>query len=166
MNCNADTMVWLYSSLVCPHLEYTCTIWSPHAGRAIAKMENVQKFGLRVASLNWSVSYIKDLVVDLGFPTLERRKILLKLCHLYKTIHKQCYFPPGLVNFKEISSYYTRSTNSLYLQQPFAHTTSYLHLFIPHSISIWNSLPNDIVNSSSFTSLKSKLSTYKFIYVL
>ena len=73
MNCNTDTMkMRLYTYLVHSHLEYTCAIWSPHAGGAITKLESVQNFGLSVASHKWSACY-KDLVVELSIPTLERK---------------------------------------------------------------------------------------------
>ena len=34
--------------------------------------------------------------------------------------------------------------------QPFARTNSYLYSFVPNTVSHWNSLPQELVNASSF----------------
>ena len=54
----------------------------------------------------------------------------------------------------------THTTHPLLLFQPFAHTDSYRHAFVPRSISVWNSLPNCLVSLSSFTTFKRSLSLY------
>ena len=48
-----------------------------------------------------------------------------------------------------------RCSHQLELQVPFARTNSYFYSFVPHTSSLWNSLPKDIINlSTSYHSFK------------
>ena len=66
-------------------------------------------------------------------PTLNDRRLYLKLATMYKIIHDLLVFPPVFV-----------------------------YSFVPHSISLWNSSPNSITNAHSFTSFKSQLNTHLY----
>ena len=46
-------MVKLYTTIIRPHLEYACTVWSPYLQKDIQTLENVQKFCFQ--SLHWPV---------------------------------------------------------------------------------------------------------------
>ena len=48
----------------------------------------------------------------------------------------------------------------LTLQQPFARTQSYYHSFVPHTISIWNTLPYEVTSASSCTVFKHLLQSH------
>ena len=54
----------------------------------------------------------------------------------------------------------TRHVHSLCLQQPFAHTNSYLYSFVPHAISVWNSLPQELVTAPSLQAFKTNFRNY------
>ena len=155
---NVDTVVQLYVSLVRPHLEYACPVWSPHTAKDIHELERVQKFAGRMATRNWNLSY-SELQSIVNLPTLERRRLELKLSHLFKIVYNLCFFPNYIIKAREqtrtVSS--TRSVHSLCLQQPFAHTNSYNYSFVPHAISIWNSLPQELVTAPSLKTFKTKL---------
>ena len=51
-------------SLVHPHVEYICSMWSPYTSKDIAMFENVQKFARKMATHNWGTSYEELLTVD------------------------------------------------------------------------------------------------------
>ena len=85
----------------------------------------------------------------LDLPSLAQRRLHTRLCYVYKIVHGLLYFPPDVV---VTSSALTHNPRSHLLYQPFAHTNSYLHSFIPNSISNWNTLPDYVVSSPSFTS--------------
>ena len=110
---------------------------------------------------NWSAG-LSDITNHLSIPSLQARRSELKLCLLYRIVHKLCYFPPTLINPREHISYNLRTSNRLLLNRPSAHTNAYMCSFIPSSISEWNSLPDDIVNAPTFNSFKSKLKVYLF----
>ena len=74
-----------------PRLEYACSdVWSPHSSGAVARIESVQKLGLRIVSGGWNAEY-SDLLAEFQIPTLERRRSELSLCLLYK-ISKSLFF--------------------------------------------------------------------------
>ena len=50
-------MVKLYTTIICPHLEYACTVWSPYLQKDIQSLENIQKFALRVSTIQWTADY-------------------------------------------------------------------------------------------------------------
>ena len=150
---STDTLTQLYVSLVHPHLEYVCLVWAPHTAKDIHAIESMQ-----LAMHNWNASY-HDLLLLTELPTLERRRLELKLGQLFKIIHNLCYFSEEIVNFREQTS---RSLHPLYLHQPRAHTNSFHYSFVPHTCSLWNSLPFNIVNASPFSNFKCKIRNYSF----
>ena len=157
-----DTIRQLYISLVRPHLEYACHVWAPHTSRDTNALESVQKFACRMMSHRWSSATYEDLLTITNLPTLERRRLELKLCHLFKIIHNLVYFPSNLIVYRERPHYHFRSSHDHYLSQPFARTNSYFYSFVPHTISIWNRLPTDIVSLPSVNSFKSHIRGYNF----
>ena len=138
-------LLQLYLSLVRPHLEYRSQVWDPHLQKDINQLEGVQKFGLRICARQWDLSY-DELLSNFGVPTLNDRRLYLKLTTMFKIIHDLLVFPPVFVHRS------TRANvNSNTFIQPFAHTNSFLYSFVPHSISLWNSLPNSVTNAHSLT---------------
>ena len=77
------TLFNLYITLVRLHLEYACEIWNPHLKRDINKVEQLQKFGLRMCTRRWSSDYL-DLLLLFSIPTLGDRRLYLSLCTMYK----------------------------------------------------------------------------------
>ena len=149
-----DTLKQLYLSLVRPHLEYACQVWDPHLIKDRKMLEDVQKFGCRLAAHQWDIGY-QELLEMFDIQTLEQRRLHLKLGLMFKIIHRLCYFP----SFPEIRDNLPnlRATHSLQLVPPFARTNTYKNLFFPQTISVWNSLPNDYVTSSTYSSFMKQL---------
>ena len=146
-NVNQDVLKQLYLSLVRPHLEYGCHVWNPHLEKDKKALENVQKFACRIATAHWDESY--DNLLDLAnLPPLHERRIHARLGLLYKIIYKLSYFPEGTFKFRG-NSLPNRCSHQLELQVPFARTNSYFYSFVPHTTSLWNSLPKDTINLST-----------------
>ena len=159
-DCNPSTILQLYTALVRPHMEYACSVWAPYTARDIGALESVQKFACRMATHNWTSNY-QELLSLTDLPTLERRRMELQLNHLFKIVYNLCYFPEGLVTVRECPRYNTRTTHSLTLHQPFAHTSNYFNSFLPHTVSLWNKLPEEIVFSTSLKSFKLQLRQFQ-----
>ena len=131
--CDSGSLLKLYISLVRPHLEYACPVWAPHSHKDIHLIERVQMFGVKIISGEWNA----DCLDQFGLVTLERRRLDLSLCLLYKYVNSMCYFPEGLISKRCNSSYNIRVKHPLLLEQPFARTNSHLYSFIPHTISLF-----------------------------
>ena len=116
-----ETLKQLYLSLVRPHIEYGCQVWDPHLAKDKKALEDVQKFGLRLAFHRWDASYNELLVFDL--PSHEDRRLHLKLGLLFKIVHGLCYYPD--VPPFGVQPYSYRSNLSYQLVCPTAHTNAY-----------------------------------------
>ena len=67
--------------------------------------ERVQMFGVKIISGEWNAAY-HDCLDQFGLVTLERRRLDLSLCLLYrKYVNSMCYFPEGLISRRCNSSY-------------------------------------------------------------
>ena len=145
-----------YLSLVRPHLDYATSIWSPYTNKDKTLLENVQKFALRMATRCWDSSY-QDLLELVNLPTLEHRRLEARLCLLYRIIHNLCYFDNSVFALSMFCSH--RRFHPLFLKHahPFAHTKSYFYSFVPHTITLWNSLNTTTVTTPSLATFRNSL---------
>ena len=150
------TLLQLYRSLVRPHLDYTAPVWDPHLQHDIQLLEGVQKFACRMCSKTWKTGYEK-LLSTLQLSSLSNWRLFLKLCTIFKVLHRLCYFPQNVFSARETRSHVCRP---LMLTHLFARTNSYFYSFVPHSILQWNNLPEHVVSSSSMHSFKESLMHY------
>ena len=150
-HADSEAIRQLYISLVRPHLEYGYTVWDPHTHKNKEALEKVQKFACRMATKRWDAGY-DELLDLLNLPSLMYRRTHLKLCQLYKIIHGLCYFPDDIFTYWINST--CRNVNSMSLLHPFAHTNAYYYSFVPHTITLWNSLSTNQVTSVSLSSFK------------
>ena len=84
-HASSPTLLRLYISFIRPHLEYASIVWSPSLKGEIDKLEEVQKFALRVCLKSWDKNY-DDLLLNSELPSLQKRRVLASLCHLYKIL--------------------------------------------------------------------------------
>ena len=139
----------LYNILVCTHLEYASPLWDPYLIKDIAKLESVQKFALKLCSKQWDMDY-QDLIELMQLPTLEYRRLYLKLCTLYKIIHGHFYFPQDI-----FLPNLTRCALPYQLQQIYARTNAFRSSFVINSVSLWNNLPQEALHAQTIHSFKS-----------
>ena len=122
-SANQDTLKQLYTSLVRP-------VWDPHLIKDKKLLEDVQKFGCKLAAHQWDTGY-QELLDLFELPSLEQRRLHLKLGLMFKIIHRLCYFP-------DVPEFHTnipdlRSRHPLQLEPPFAHSNAYKLSFFPHT---------------------------------
>ena len=91
-------------------------------------------------------------------PTLENRRLYLKLCSLYKIIYGHFYFPPYVFTAQPSRT----PLVSPLLNQPHARTNYYQSSFVPSTISVWNNLPHTAL--TAHTSQSFKAHTYSTHY--
>jgi len=75
----------LYTTLVRPHLEYAAPVWDSSTANNINKLEDNQKFALRICTRQWNIGY-QDLPKLTNCPILWNRRLYLKMCIPYNII--------------------------------------------------------------------------------
>ena len=64
---------------------------------------------------------------------------------LYKIIHNLCYFLSHIITPRPNVS--QRTDRRLLIHQPFARTNTFMYSFVPRSVRVWKSLPEQIVTA-------------------
>ena len=82
----------LYLSLVRPCLEYASQVWDPYLLKDIKKIEDVQKFALRICCGQHQESY-ENLLDMFQIPTLANRRLYLSLCMFFSIVNEYVYLP-------------------------------------------------------------------------
>jgi len=113
----------------------------------------LQKFACKLASHQWDSSYL-DLLQLYQLPSLEERKLHLKLGLMFKIIHNLCYYP-DIPCFRD--NIHRRAAHAIQFKAPFAHTNVYYFAYSPHTMSVWNSLDSECVTSSTYSSFTNHL---------
>ena len=162
--CDSKSLKQMYISLVRPHLEYAAQVWDPHLQQNIDDIERVQKFALRICSKEWGKEYT-ELLDNFKLPTLQNRRLYLKICHLYKIIHGLCYFSSDIII---PNTTLTHSTRSLILNHYFTRTNSFYNSFMPSSVRLWNLLPEYSITTPNFTLFKQSIKclNYKIVTLI
>jgi hypothetical protein len=106
--------------------------------------ESVQKFALGMCLKRWSSSY-NDLLHASEIPGLADKRKFLSLMYFYKAINGHIITPDNIIVTCYCSHNIRSSTQTTYLR-PFAHSNMYHNSFFQSTISLWNSLPQDIVS--------------------
>ena len=99
----------------------------------------------------WDLGY-QELLHLTQIPTLENRRVYLKLCTLFKIIHGLFSFTPDV--FMPQPRRHDHNYNLPLLYQPYAHTNAFQSSFVPSTISIWNRLPHDALIAPSLRTFK------------
>ena len=131
----------------------TCPVWAPHSHKDILNAFKCVK----IISGEWNAAY-HDYLDQFGLVTLERRRIDLSLCLLYKYVNSMCYFPEGLISRRCNSSYniFVLNIHCCSINHLLEQILIVIHSFLTRSLSGTLFLP--IVFAPSFNSFKLLLS--------
>ena len=152
-HANCTTLLQLYKSFIRPHLEYCSMVWDPLLNKDKEALEKVQRFGLRMCLKKWSLKQGQLLQLS-KVVSLSDRRSQAKLRHLFKIINDLTDFPDAPLKAR-VMHYSCRNSNDFQLNNLRARTSQFQNSFFPSTIAHWNSLPADILSSSSLSSFKS-----------
>ena len=102
-NSPKSVKVKCYTSLVRPKLEYACAVWDPHHQNHIQDFEKVQKRAARFVTNNYRMESgnTKLNLDNLGWPTLEERRLQTKLITFQKCRLGKIDLPTDYLIFKK-----------------------------------------------------------------
>ena len=146
----------LYLALVRPILEYGSTTWHPLNKTLTNRLESCQRFACRVILQSWKASH-DDLLLKTDLPLLSKRRDIATLCHLFKIVHDLCSSPNP---FKPHPRPNLRNLNSCALDPPFCRLTLSQRSFYPYAPTLWNYLPEEIVQCRSLSSFKTAVHSH------
>jgi len=148
--------VFLYKTYIRPLLEHNTPVWTPHLIGDIDSIERVQKrFTKRLPGL-YNTPYRERLSI-LDIESLEYRRIVFDLILMYKIVNDLIDLP-----FDTLFQFNTNSTrgHSLKVQIKSSRVDCRKYFFANRVAPIWNSLPANVVTSSSLRSFKALLSNH------
>ena len=117
--------------LIRPKLEYSSPIWNPHTFSQVKSL--VQHSAVRFVKHDYRRNTNSaDLITALGWPTLERRRIIKQATTFYKIINNIIEITPPLSNPWTIRSR--------------CRINAMVFSFYPRAVHIWNMIPPKITN--------------------
>jgi len=146
-----DTVLPLYKSLVRPHLEYCCQVWSPHLIKDISLIEGVQRMDTKMNIKH--LSYMERLE-RLGLPSLTTRRVRSDLVQTFKIIKGVDKVDKGL--YFEIDSGGRRGhSDKLFKKRSRLDIRKYT--FSNRVVDKWNSLSQDCIDCTAINAFKSHI---------
>ena len=149
-----DIILPLYSSLVRPHLEYAVQFWDPHLSKDIQKLESIQRRATKLIPNLRNKTY-EERLRELNLFSLEKRRLRGKLIECFKILR-------GFTNM-EIEGILTIAPelptrgNGLKLRGHRVNLDVTKYFYTNDIVDKWNSLPENVVNSTSIDMFKNKL---------
>ncbi len=123
------------------------------------KIECIQERALRFMFNDYCSTY-PALLEKCNYTTLHVRRIKTIACEVFKSINKlNPIFMHNIFKTKDLS-YQLRDNHTVY-QPKFKDITYVRHIFAYHGSQIWNTLPNQVKESTDIISFKRLLKTWE-----
>jgi len=152
---NANGFFLVYKSYVRPHPEYCVQAWSPYHQKDIQCLESVQRAATKLVPSLRKLSY-EDRLNRLGLTTLYQRRIRGDLIEIYKILTRKVNVASDNFFCLHTNSHNTRG-HSLKLSVQRSRLDVRKNFFSLRVVRIWNTLPQDVVDSTSVTVFKRRL---------
>ena len=163
---NVWTLMKAYKSFIRPIVEYGSPIWSPHLIQDIEAVETIQRFFTKkiCGRANIPFTSYKDRLFKLNMRSLQYRRIESDLILTFKIVHNLVDIPLERFFSPHESPYNTRRHNYTF-KLNHVKTNFEKSFFANRTPSVWNRLPPEIVNSSSFHMFVSKLKVFDLLII-
>jgi ribonuclease P/MRP protein subunit RPP40 len=151
----------MFQTYVRPTVMYNSPCWSPYLLKDIHILERVQRsYTKRIPGLR-NLTY-SDRLATLGIESLEELRLRADLVLAYKIIRNKID-----LKFDDFFKYNNvdhrlRAANNLQLKIPFSRLDPSVFFFCRRIPRIWNTLPQDIVDSPSIDKFKQNLKGFDF----
>ena len=154
---NCETFLPLYRSMVRSHFDYAVSVWDPYKIKHISDIEDVQRRATKLIPEIKNLSYPERLR-KLKLPTLSYRRIRGQMIEVYKMINNiyDKNVSENILTFRPNADFNLRG-NDYTLEQKRIYKPECKHFFCNKVVTIWNTLPNNVVLSESLNVFKNSL---------
>ena len=147
----------MFSVFVRPLLEFATPIWSPYNIGLIAHIEKVQRnFTKRIPAVR-DLNY-PDRLRALNMEPLELRRLRFDLIELFKIV--KGFSVLKFDDYFKIKQLSLRQSNNVQIQLLVTNSNLSKNFFKFRAVKIWNTLPQNIVDSSRVDIFKRRLQTF------
>ena len=145
----------LYMQYVRPHLEYSCSAWSPWTSQDIEILESVQKKAVGMISGLRSTDY-KEKLQELGMWTLKKRRVKFDLVQMYKIAQNigEIQTSIKLYQDRETRQSTRLQTDPLNIIKPRSNLEVRKNFFTVRIADLWNAVPSDLKNARNVNVFK------------
>ena len=154
---NTDMILRLYKTLIRPVIEYGNVIWGPHYIMDQQAIENIQRRATKLIPELKYDSY-QDRLYKLSLPSLVYRRQRGDMIFLYQLTNQ--HFNININNFFKYQTSNVTRGHQYKIYKPHATRHCRAHFFTHRTINNWNSLPANVVESSTTNSFKNLLYIY------
>ena len=136
-----------------PHLDYCAQAWCPYLRKDIDLLEGVQRRATKMIDGLHNLPYQERLRI-LNLTTLEIRRLRGDMLQVFKILHG--------IDIVNVDDFFVRSQSELrghdfkLFKQRF-NTNTGKHMFSNRVVDYWNSLPQDVVSSTTVLNFKVKI---------
>lgn len=162
--CNQEYKTKAYTSLVRPILEYASPAWDPHSDVDIYCLKKVQNRASRFVSNTYGYNTsVTALQKKLGWPSLEERRKVARLCEFFKIVKGTSPVPAN--DLSKLNRLSRSSSDGLNFAIMYSRTNIRKFSFFPRTIVDWNLLPYNIKSLTSIDSFHSSVTQHIFSHL-
>ena len=161
----SEILVPLFKALIRPILEYANPVWSPYELKDMTLIEKVQRHFTKQVQGMKDLNYSQRLA-SLNLPSLEYRRVRGDLIETYKILNNK-YDPLTTSSLLTLSSTkFLSKSHDFKLYKSRSNHKYYQMFFTNRIISLWNGLPEHVINAKSLNCFKNNidqhLKSFKF----
>lgn len=155
---DSNTFVPLYKTLVRTHLDFASSVWFPYKQKHIEQIEGVQRRATKQLPGLKELNY-EDRLRTLKLPSLSYRRTRGDMIEVYKIISGKYDHDASecLKLWKDMAPRKSERGHSLKLYPQRAKSTLRKNSFAIRSVSLWNSLPENVVSAQTTNTFKNRL---------
>ena len=149
-----------YMVYVRPLLEYACPVWDPYLKGQSDDIEAIQRRAARfVLNRYQRTASVSDMLTNLGWATLQKRRQATRLTMLYKIHNNLVRVEKGKP--KPLPKRPRRGQNQQFERITTPGGKRYRQFsFMPRAIREWNDLPQNVVDAESANTFKCRVAQY------